>query len=247
MITLVITTLLTITLIEVFLHFLIRILKNRFDNLITKSDEVPRLDLKKLESFLEKGYDPELGWVRKPLTSKTEPSFSGEKSYHINSYGSRINPGNENRKTKILTLGDSYTFCREVNDDETWQYFLAKMAKTNVANFGVGNYGLDQAFLRFKREIKNFNEAKIVIIGVVPATLLRNLCLWKHYSEFGNTFAFKPRFILYKDNLKLIKNPAYKKEFFMILKKSFQSPKNMIIFILNLKKGRLIFLTQFLS
>lgn len=205
--------------VELVLHILISNLSKRYDLILTRKDKVPKLDKNKLKRFLEMGYDSELGWVRKPNVSKTENSFDGEKSWHINSKGSRINPGHEHLKTKIISFGDSFTFNREVNDDETWQYYLADLIDGNVANFGVGNYGLDQAFLRFKREIKNYKDAKLIVVGVVPDTIVRDLSVWKHYSEFGNTFGFKPRFMLERGELKLIKNPANKKEDFYNLKK----------------------------
>ena len=50
------------------------------------------------------------------------------------------------------------------------------------------------------------NRTKIVILGVVPDTVSRILSCWKHYYEYGNTFAFKPRFTLKNNNLNLIKN-----------------------------------------
>ena len=31
--------------------------------------------------------------------------------------------------------------------------------------------------------------------------------MWKHYSEYGNTFGFKPRFVIVDDKLTLLKNP----------------------------------------
>ena len=205
--------------IELSLHLLFLKLRKRYDLIITGKDKVPKLDRKKLESFFKHGYDSEIGWVRKPNTFKTEDSFSGEKTWHINENGSRENPGHEHLKTKVITFGDSFTFNREVDDDETWQYYLAKATRVNVANFGAGNYGLDQAFLRFGREINNYKNANLIVIGVVPDTIVRNLTVWKHYSEFGNTFGFKPRFILERGKLRLIENPAKNKDNFYDLKK----------------------------
>ena len=71
------------------------------------------------------------------------------------------------------------------------------MTQTNVLNFGVGNYGMDQAYLRLKREYDK-NRTEIVILAVVPETIVRVLNVYKHYYEYGNTFGFKPRFILSK-------------------------------------------------
>ena len=124
----------------------------------------------------------------------------------INEFGARTNPGFDFKISTISCYGDSFTFCRQVNDDETWEYHLSKLQNTNVKNFGVGNYGLDQTILRLKREYPK-NKTKIVIVGVVPDTISRILSSWKHYYEYGNTFAFKPRFILKNNILQVIKNP----------------------------------------
>src|SRR3989338_250928 len=51
-------------------------------------------------------------------------------------------------------------------------------------------------------------------MGVVPSTIVRILCMWKHYNEFGNTFGFKPRFAIEKGKLKLIRNFIDKEEKF---------------------------------
>ncbi len=205
--------------VEISLSLLLSKLRKRYDIILTEKDKNPELNKDKLKKYLSTSYDSELGWVRSPNTSKTEDSFSGEKTWNVNSKGSRVNPKHEHLKTKIITFGDSFTFNREVNDDETWQYYLADLIRGDVANFGVGNYGLDQSFLRFKREIPNYNSAKLTLIGVVPDTIVRNLTVWKHYSEFGNTFGFKPRFVLENGKLKLIPNPAKNKEDFYNLKK----------------------------
>ena len=46
----------------------------------------------------------------------------------------------ENIKSNILCFGDSFTFCRQVNDNETWEYYLSELENTNVKNFGVGRF-----------------------------------------------------------------------------------------------------------
>lgn len=181
-------------------------MRKRFDFILTSKDKYPKLKKKVIEKFLKESYDSELGWVRKPNTSKSEIFLDEKKMYSINSKGSRINPTNANLKTEINSFGDSFTFCREVNNDETWQYYLANHNNCNVSNYGVGNYGMDQALLRFKRELKNIKDSRYVVMAVVPGTIQRNLSCWKHYSEFGNPLAFKPRFVISNGKLKLIKN-----------------------------------------
>ena len=190
---------------EILLYIWIRFVRNHFPWLITKKDENPSLSKKGLEKFLPQGFDPELGWVRKANTSNSETSLNKESVWTINSKGSRTNPDFEKTFSTISCYGDSFTFARQVNDNETWEHFLSKKTKTNVSNFGVGNYGIDQSLLRLKREFPK-NKTKIVILGVVPDTISRILSTWKHYYEYGNTFAFKPRFVIKDNKLNLIKN-----------------------------------------
>ena len=194
-----------LVLMEIFSYFLIKKLRENFQWMITPKDELPVLDRDGLIKFIKSGYDGELGWIRKPNTEKEEIGKDGKTKYHIDSRGSRKNPGHGNLPIIISFYGDSFLFARQVNDNETCQWHLSELTKTNILNFSVGNYGLDQALLRMKREYPK-NKTKIVVMGVVPSTIVRVLCVWKHYNEFGNTFGFKPRFVLEKGKLKLIRN-----------------------------------------
>jgi len=60
--------------------------------------------------------------------------------------------------------------------------------------------------LRLKREFPT-NKTEIVVLAVVPETICRILSIWKHYYEYGNTFGFKPRFIIKENKLVQLKNP----------------------------------------
>jgi len=191
--------------IEISIFAIAKLVRNQFQWLIMENDEHPKLSKDGLSKFFDHGYDPELGWVRKPNTSHNEQGKFGSTIWNVNEKGSRFNPGFEGKESKISCYGDSYTFARQVNDDESWENFLSHSINTNVLNFGVGNYGIDQAFLRLKREYSK-NKTKIVIIGVVPETISRILSIWKHYYEYGNTFAFKPKFVIKNNELQLIGN-----------------------------------------
>ena len=180
-------------------------LREHFPWIITPLDEMPKLDPKAVAKFAKQGFDAELGWVRKPLTKKAELGKYGTTSYYINKKGARANPQHEKLPSKISCYGDSFAFCRQVNDDETWEWHLSEITKSNVLNFAVGNYGLDQSLLRLKREYPQ-NKTKMVIMGVVPSTIVRILDVWKHYNEYGNTFGFKPRFVLRQGRLRLERN-----------------------------------------
>lgn len=190
---------------EVLFHIFITKLNHKFQWLIIAKDKYPFFSKALLDKFFSESFDLELGWCRKPNTSKQEKGKHGVTKYHINEKGQRKNPNHEHLPMCISTYGDSFTFCRQVNDKESFQWYLSELTQTNVLNYGVGNYGLDQAFLRLQREYPR-NRTPIVILGGVPSTIVRILSMWKHYSEFGNTLAFKPRYILKNQKLQLIPN-----------------------------------------
>ncbi len=220
-----------IIIMELLSKFSVKKIRKYFQWMITPEDEAPEINKDGLEKFISFGYDPELGWTRKPNTSKSEFGPEGEDgkhgsvTFHINEKGARSNPGHEELPALISCYGDSFTFARQIEDNQTWEWQLSELTKSNVLNFGIGNYGTDQALLRLKREFPK-NRTKIVIMGIVPSTMVRILDVWKHYNEFGNTFGFKPRFDLNANadaaaaggdskNLKLIPNIIDSEEKFL--------------------------------
>lgn len=191
---------------EIVLLSLVHYYRKEFQWLITTEDEVPELDKNGLDKFFNSSYDPQLGWVRKPNTVGFEKSRRGDITFHIDEYGSRANPENGG-DPYIAAFGDSYVFCRQVEDHQTWEVQLSKKTGYNVLNFGVGNYGADQALLRYQ-QTKLPKTVRVAILGFVPETLCRVHSQWKHYLEFGNTFAFKPKYHLKSDGeLLLLENP----------------------------------------
>ena len=189
---------------ELSLQVVVNYLRKDFQWLINKHDEYPYFNPEALKKFFNNSFDKELGWVRKAGSSGIEHGEFGDVKYHIDKHGSRKNV--IKGTVSVATFGDSYTFCRQVEDDQTWQVYLSKSLNNKVLNFGVGNYGVDQALLYYKRHTLPLS-TKVAILGFVPETICRVQSYWKHYLEFGNTFAFKPRFILKNNKLILHKNP----------------------------------------
>jgi hypothetical protein len=192
----------SIILFEFFSFLLINFLSvNPKTKTIIVKDKIPNISESLIDKFYEHGFDPELGWIRKKNTMKTDMG----KPYTIDEYGARANREHAHLPLLVSCYGDSYTFCREVNDNQTWPWYLSEKINAMTLNFGVGNYGLDQALIRLKREYP-INPTPVVIMAVVPDTLARILSVWKHYSEHGNILGFKPRYVLDGDDLKLVPN-----------------------------------------
>lgn len=171
---------------------LVRSLRREFQWLITEADELPALDPAALSKFIATSFDPHLGWVRRPGTTGREKGRKGDITFHIDEAGARARSVVTQEAT-VAAFGDSYVFCRQVEDDETWEEALSRATGIGVMNFGIGNYGADQGLLRYESTTLP-PSVRVAILGFVPETVCRIQSYWKHYLEFGNTFAFKPRF-----------------------------------------------------
>ncbi len=189
---------------EVILRILVGLLKKNFQWIVTKNDEFPKSISDKLNKFYDNSYSKKLGWDRKSNSSGTERLNKKITSFKIDKNGARYS-NKVYRKKKVLVLGDSFAFCRYVNDNQTWPYLLQEKINCGVLNYGVGNYGVDQAILKYDI-IKNKKKIKLVILAFVPETISRIHSYWKHYSEFGNILGFKPKFKIKNKKLILVKN-----------------------------------------
>ena len=79
-----------------------------------------------------------------------------------------------------------------------------------VLNFGVGAYGLDQAYLRYLQDGQQF-QSHFVFIGYFPENIFRNVNTFRPFY-FPHTGAplTKPRFVIDEEKLTLIPNPIKK-------------------------------------
>ena len=83
---------------------------------------------------------------------------------------------------------------------------IPRNKKFNILNFGIGNYGTDQAILRYQYS-KLSKSTNKVILGIVPEHICRIQSEWKHFFEFGNIHGFQPKFYLKNNKIFLKKNP----------------------------------------
>jgi hypothetical protein len=186
----------------------IRRTKKKFPWFINKNDLYPAFNEKKFQFFLKNSFHEKLGWIRKYNSVGFDRIRTKKIRFKISKEGYR-SLTRKKKRSLIATFGDSYVFARQVKDNETWQEQISKNKPYNILNYGVGNYGFDQGYLRYK--ITNLNKnIKFVIIGFVPETICRIQSEWKHFIEFGNIHGFKPKFILKKDKLKLKPNSLKK-------------------------------------
>lgn len=122
------------------------------------------------------------------------------KEANVDESGSRYIPSFPKVGKECFSVyGDSFAWGEEANEEDAWVNVFSVLRKCRVSNFGVGGYGMDQAYLRFQRNIKD--DAKNTILTVYPDDILRNVT-----SNFGflngeiNFESQKPHFELNDDN-----------------------------------------------
>jgi hypothetical protein len=76
-----------------------------------------------------------------------------------------------------------------------------------VLNFGVDGYGVDQAYLRYARDVRPYRP-DVVVLGLITHDLFRSMAVYSFVSFPGWPFPFaKPRFVLDGDRLALLNVP----------------------------------------
>ena len=89
--------------------------------------------------------------------------------------GARTSYMYADKKCRINTYGDSFTQCHQVSDGETWQEYLAAHLGEPVRNFGMGGYGVYQAYRRLLREEKTDHAAEYLIFYIWGDDSMRSL------------------------------------------------------------------------
>ena len=84
------------------------------------------------------------------------------------------------RPCRINTYGDSFTQCHQVSDSETWQEYLAGHLGEPIRNFGMGGYGVYQAYRRMLREEKTDHGAQYIILYIWGDDHIRSLFRCRH-------------------------------------------------------------------
>lgn len=179
--------------------------------------EFPEVGETAIERF--QSWDAELGWCNQPNLTKVDKSdrsanakkdATGLAIFSTDVKGSR-SCRHPDAKSEISFYGDSYCMCRDVQDEETFPWYLGELRGTRVSNYGAGNYGLDQALLRLQRDYQN-DLGETVVLAVTSITMARCVSVYRHYLEPGNIFAIKPRFSLTGDgSLRAVEHPLSNK------------------------------------
>lgn len=165
----------------------------------------PRISPDEYAGYMHKR-DEILGWPSptpgKPCSPLSDPAF----------------PDIDKFPSCVSLYGDSYAVGLLFTEpSNAWSSVLSNLLHCRVANFGIGGYGTDQAYLRFLGNTSD--TSKVVILGFTTENALRNVNQYKcflYYGPKGMGFGLKPRFIIGPDgSLQLIPLPKFSYDDFM--------------------------------
>jgi len=153
-------------------------------------------------------FDADLGWCPTPDSEEglCEHDWSGARLGASGPLARERTAG----VRRVVLVGCSFTLGSEVRGEETWASQLdAARADLEVANLGMGGYGLDQAILRFVRSGRAL-EPDEVWFGWLPEATLRATTHFPPVMHHWTTIVqFKPRFwIDDADELHFARSPA---------------------------------------
>jgi hypothetical protein len=96
-------------------------------------------------------FDPDVGYILGNYSP--HDGVDGSKTLStVRQDGARTSFVYTDRPCRINTYGNSFTQCHQVSDAETWQEYLAGHLGEPVRNYGMGGFGVYQAYRRMLRE-----------------------------------------------------------------------------------------------
>ena len=160
-------------------------------------------------------WDPDLGWTNRP------GACTPDMRYCTNSAGLRTDreyvkhapPG----ILRVALFGDSFIHGHDVDLNGSLAPQLetalaARGLRAEALNFGVGGFGMDQAYLRFSREDAAF-DSDVVVMGLQFENIGRHLMVFRviAYPQTAIPFS-KPRYYFDGPSMLLANRPTVRPE-----------------------------------
>jgi hypothetical protein len=159
------------------------------------------------DRYVEESFDPDLGWTFKPGRTIEHVTSGMPWALTVARDGSRAGPGNRGREW-VRTYGDSFTAGDEVDDDQTWQTYLAEAGGAAVRNFGVSGYGPYQALLRFVKHTEARETSPVTVFGVYEDGIRRVRSRHRAFVVPGSSpLGFKPALRRTKERVVVVPMP----------------------------------------
>lgn len=155
-----------------------------------RNSAVPK---EELDIFLHENswaqFDPEVGYILGNYMPHDGMDNSSTLSTVMKD-GKRTNQVYADKPCRINTYGNSFTHCHQVSDAETWQEYLAGHFGEPIQNFGMGGFGVYQAYRRLLRREKVDKDSKYVILYMWGDDYVRSVfrCRYATYYTRWNDY-----------------------------------------------------------
>lgn len=160
-------------------------------------------------------YDADLGWTNRP------GSCTRDKRYCANSAGLRSDRDFSEQGApgvlRVSLFGDSFIHGHDVDlpgsvAPQLETALAAHGIRAEALNFGVGGFGMDQAYLRYSRDGAKF-ETDVVVMGLQFENIGRHLMVFRliAYPQTAIPFS-KPRYYFEGPSLLLANKPTVSPE-----------------------------------
>ncbi|MFH1739604.1 MAG: hypothetical protein ABIH23_11400, partial [bacterium] len=120
--------------------------------------------------FRRSSVHPLLGWA--PLTTPENPLGIVREIPYEPIYDGKV----------ILFYGDSFVFGATEMEQKIPQQLNRLLPEYTVYNYGVGGYGVDQIYLRFKQSYEKF-QSPLIIFGILTTDLDRSILTVRSYQK----------------------------------------------------------------
>src|SRR2546426_4127010 len=183
--------------------FLVEEIRTTRDIFDEQSDGIRRV--LESDSLRVLALDPLLGWRYRAGRRDSANTMNSQGLRSTRQYA----PHPPRGVLRVAAFGDSFVYGNEVSDSGAWPALMERLfPRMEVLNYGVGGYGVDQAFLRFCSEGTALSP-DVVIIGFVRDDLRRVVNVYRRFISNLELPLVKPRFALDgADSLVLLPNPA---------------------------------------
>jgi hypothetical protein len=142
-------------------------------------------------------YDADLGWTNRP------GSCTRDQRYCANSAGLRsdreFTPEKPAGKLRVSLFGDSFIHGHDVDlpgslAPQLESKLRERGVEAEVLNFGVGGYGMDQAYLRYSRDGGRF-DTDVIVMGLQFENVARHVMVFRLIAFPQTAIPFsKPRY-----------------------------------------------------
>ncbi len=123
-------------------------------------------------------FDPELGYLLRNAFVRDGVDGCHTLARYQDS-GQRQQVNFPDQPCRINSYGDSFTQGHQVSDGETWQEILSAHFCEPIRNFGVGGFGVYQAYRRLLRNEATDASGKYILFNIWGDDHLRSVYAWR--------------------------------------------------------------------